>query len=40
VLRVARTIADLAGRERVEHGDVLTALGLRQRGPTEAELAA
>ena len=31
VLRVARTIADLAGRERVSRSDVLTALGLRQR---------
>ena len=35
VLRVAQTIADLAGRERVSRGDVLLALSLRQRtGPT------
>jgi magnesium chelatase family protein len=31
VLRVARTIADLEGRERVTHQDLLTALGLRQQ---------
>jgi magnesium chelatase family protein len=31
-LRVARTIADLAGRERVTRDDVLLALSLRQRG--------
>ena len=31
VLRVARTIADLEGHERVSHQDLLTALGLRQR---------
>ena len=31
VLRVARTIADLEGRERVSHQDLLTALGLRQQ---------
>jgi magnesium chelatase family protein len=37
VLRVARTIADLAGRERVLRADVLTALSLRQ--PTTAEQA-
>jgi predicted ATPase with chaperone activity len=30
VVRVARTIADLAGREAVASEDVLTALGLRQ----------
>jgi magnesium chelatase family protein len=30
VLRVAQTLADLAGRERVSLGDVLTALGFRQ----------
>ena len=29
VVRVARTIADLAGRERVEEGDVTDALALR-----------
>jgi magnesium chelatase family protein len=40
VLRVARTIADLAGRERVADGDVLTALSLRQRGQAEGALAA
>jgi magnesium chelatase family protein len=40
VLRVARTIADLAGRERVAEGDVLTALSLRQRGRAESALAA
>jgi magnesium chelatase family protein len=40
VLRVARTIADLAGRERVADGDVLTALSLRQRGQSESALAA
>jgi magnesium chelatase family protein len=40
VLRVARTIADLAGRERVADGDVLTALSLRQRGQAESALAA
>ncbi len=40
VLRVARTIADLAGRERVARDDVLTALSLRQRGQAEAALAA
>lgn len=31
VLRVARTVADLDGRERVGAGDVLLALSLRQR---------
>src|SRR6201995_4345887 len=31
VLRVARTIADLEGHERVNHRDLLTALGLRQQ---------
>jgi magnesium chelatase family protein len=31
VLRVARTIADLEGHERVSHRDLLTALGLRQQ---------
>jgi magnesium chelatase family protein len=35
VLRVARTIADLAGRDRVERDDVLTALSLRQRTGAE-----
>jgi magnesium chelatase family protein len=38
VLRVARTIADLAGRDRVASGDVLTALSLRQRGSSEEML--
>jgi predicted ATPase with chaperone activity len=28
---VARTIADLEGRGRVSHQDLLTALGLRQQ---------
>jgi magnesium chelatase family protein len=32
VLRVARTIADLDGREQVTQRHVLTALALRQRG--------
>jgi magnesium chelatase family protein len=36
VLRVARTIADLAGREIVGSEDVLTALSLRQRTSAEA----
>jgi magnesium chelatase family protein len=36
VLRVARTIADLADRERVSRADVLTALSLRQRTVGEA----
>jgi magnesium chelatase family protein len=40
VLRVARTIADLNGRACVAQEDVLTALSLRQRGQTEAALAA
>ena len=40
VLRVARTIADLEGRERVRTEDVLTALSLRQRSSTEIALAA
>jgi magnesium chelatase family protein len=31
VLRVARTIADLEGHERVSHQNLLTALGLRQQ---------
>ena len=35
VLRVAQTIADLAGRERVSREDVLLALSLRQRTGTE-----
>ncbi len=39
VLRVAQTVADLAGHDRVEGSDVLQALTLRQRGaayPVEA----
>jgi magnesium chelatase family protein len=36
VLRVARTIADLAGRHAVSEEDVLTALSLRQRTSAEA----
>ena len=36
VVRVARTIADLAGRETVTPEDVLTALGLRQDRPAPA----
>jgi magnesium chelatase family protein len=36
VVRVARTIADLAGREAVGKEDVLTALSLRQRTSAEA----
>ncbi len=40
VLRVARTIADLDGRERVSASDVLLALSLRQRTADEHELAA
>ena len=40
VLRVAQTIADLAGHGRVTHADLLTALSLRQRGDADATLAA
>jgi magnesium chelatase family protein len=40
VLRVARTIADLEGHERVTQGDVLLALSLRQRVGDETALAA
>jgi magnesium chelatase family protein len=40
VLRVARTLADLAGRERTNRDDVLTALSLRQRSSSEQALAA
>jgi magnesium chelatase family protein len=36
VVRVARTIADLAGRERVGRDDILLALSLRQRTIDEA----
>src|SRR5437763_1271575 len=40
VLRVARTIADLAHRDRVSRDDVLTALSLRQRSSSDAALVA
>lgn len=40
VLRVARTIADLADREAVELGDVLQALALRTRDTTDDVVAA
>jgi len=40
VLRVARTIADLADRDAVQLGDVLQALALRTRAAPGAELAA
>jgi magnesium chelatase family protein len=40
ILRVARTIADLAHHERVMHEDLLAALSLRQRGFDDAALAA
>lgn len=40
VLRVARTLADLAARERVRKSDVLRALSLRERAPRKAEKAA
>ncbi len=40
VLRVARTIADLEGHDRVTEADVLTALSLRQRAGGETVLAA
>jgi magnesium chelatase family protein len=40
VLRVARTLADLEGRERVSAADVLMAVGLRQHDPAEGALAA
>ena len=40
VLRVARTIADLDGRDGVGAADVLLALSLRQRDQTEGLLAA
>ena len=39
-LRVARTIADLDGREKVGIDDVLSALALRQRGSGEESIAA
>jgi magnesium chelatase family protein len=40
VLRVARTLADLDGRDRVTSEDLLTALSLRQRSPSEQAMAA
>ncbi len=40
VLRVARTIADLHGHDRVDGDDLLTALSLRQRGAGELVQAA
>ncbi len=40
VVRVAQTIADLEAHDRVTHADLLTALGLRQRGEAERTLAA
>lgn len=40
VVRVARTVADLAASDRVEEGHVLTALSLRQRSATEEAMAA
>ncbi len=40
VVRVAQTIADLDGRDRIVQDDVLTALSLRQRGAAETALAA
>jgi magnesium chelatase family protein len=39
VLRVSRTIADLAGRERIAAADVSLALGFRQDGPAEQRVA-
>jgi magnesium chelatase family protein len=40
VVRVARTIADLDGHDKVTRADVLTALALRQRGGAQEALAA
>jgi magnesium chelatase family protein len=40
VVRVARTIADLDGHDRVTRADVLTALALRQRSGAQEALAA
>jgi magnesium chelatase family protein len=40
VVRVAQTIADLRGHDRIAHADLLTALSLRQRGQAETTLAA
>jgi magnesium chelatase family protein len=35
-LRVARTVADLHGADRIERAHVLETLSLRQHGPAEA----
>jgi magnesium chelatase family protein len=40
VVRVAQTVADLEGRDRITPDDVLTALSLRQRNAAETALAA
>jgi magnesium chelatase family protein len=40
VVRVAQTVADLEGRDRITPDDVLTALSLRQRSAAETALAA
>jgi magnesium chelatase family protein len=40
VVRVAQTIADLDGRDRIRRGDVLLALSLRQRTESEPAMAA
>ena len=40
IIRVARTLADLDGRERVTGDHLLTALSLRQRGAGEETMAA
>jgi magnesium chelatase family protein len=40
VVRVAQTIADLEGHDRISQADLLTALSLRQRGVVESLLAA
>ena len=40
VVRVAQTIADLDGRERVRRSDVLLALSLRQRSASELLMSA
>jgi magnesium chelatase family protein len=38
ILRVARTIADLHGHDRVQDADLLLALALRQRGTPGLEM--
>jgi magnesium chelatase family protein len=40
VVRVAQTVADLEGHDRITESDVLTALSLRQRSAAETTLAA